>query len=199
VGAGKGAVSVWVRDVEFDEEARLARELDRKAQGQAAARRRGPNALQRRKQAEIDALRAWGSREIGSMSDRDLLIAGVALYAGEGAKNDGCVRFANCDTRMISVFCLWLRRFFDVDESRLRLRLYLHQGLDIDAANDHWTQVTGIPTTQFGQPYRAVPDPSIRTAKHIYGCPCVIYSCSRTHRAVMGLVHALLSSEAIPG
>jgi hypothetical protein len=31
------------------------------------------------------------------------------------------------------------------------------------------------------------------------GCPSIIYSCAKTHRAVMGLVTALLSSEAIPG
>ncbi len=57
-----------------------------------------------------------------------------------------------------------------VDESRLRVRLYLHEGLDLEAANRAWSNVTGIPIDQFGKPYRAVPDPSIRTAKHIYGC-----------------------------
>jgi len=199
VGASKGSVSEWVRDVEFDEEERRKREAARKAEGQAAARRRGPNALQRRKQAEIDEMNALGLAVVGRMTEGELLIAGAALYAGEGAKRDGSVRFANSDTRMIQLFCVWLRRFFDIDESRLRLRLYLHKGLDLDAANRHWSEATGIPVSQFGQPYRAEPDPTIRKAKHIYGCPAVIYSCTETHRAVMGLVGALLSSEALPG
>lgn len=117
----------------------------------------------------------------------------------QAAKGDSCLKFANSDPRMINVFCAWLRHFFDVDESRLRLRLYLHQGLDIDAASQFWSQLTAIPIEQFGKPYRAVPDPSIRTAKHPMGCPAVVYGCSRTHRAVMGLVAALLTCEAIPG
>ena len=53
--------------------------------------------------------------------------------------------------------------------------------------------------TQFGKPYRAVRDPSIRTAKHPMGCPSVSYCCARTNRMIMGLVHALLSSAALPG
>lgn len=61
-------------------------------------------------------------------------------------------------------------------------------------------QLTEIPVPQILKPYRAVPDPSIRTAKHIYGCPGVAYSCSRTLRTVMGLVHALLSCDSVlPG
>jgi hypothetical protein len=38
-----------------------------------------------------------------------------------------------------------LRRFFVVDESRLRVHLYLHEGLDLDAANAFWSDVTSIP------------------------------------------------------
>ena len=80
------------------------------------------------------------------------------------------------------------------------MRLYLHEGLDLDATNAFWSSLTGIPLEQFRRPYRAVPDPSIRHAKHVHGCPMVGYSCTRTHRAVMGLVAALLSCETVlPG
>ncbi|MGH9244928.1 MAG: hypothetical protein ACRD29_11550 [Acidimicrobiales bacterium] len=110
------------------------------------------------------------------------------------------MKFANSDPRMIIFFLAWLRHFFDVDESRLRLRLYLHEGLDLDAANGFWSDVTAIPPSQFIKPYRAVPDAGIRHSKHVMGCPSVGYSCSRTHRAVMGLVHALLSCpDSLPG
>lgn len=101
---------------------------------------------------------------------------------------------------MVALFCAWLRRFFAIDESRLRVRLYLHEGLDLNAAVNFWSELTGIPLEQFGKPYRAVPDPSIRRSKHPLGCPNACYSCSRTHRAIMGLVRALLSCEdSIPG
>ena len=188
LGVSKSSVSLWVRDVPFEARPRPTR-----------GRRRGPNALQRRKQAEIARLLAEGRDRVGRLSEREFLVAGVALYAGEGSKGDGNVRFANSDPRMIGFFCSWLRRFFEIDESRLRVHLYLHQGLDLAAAIAYWSALTSIPPTQFLKPYRAVPDPSIRHAKHVHGCVGIGYSCSATHRSIMGLVAALLGDTAIPG
>jgi hypothetical protein len=182
------AASLWVRDVDFAPAPR------------STARRRAPNALQRRKQEEIERLRHEGVARIGELSRKEFLIAGTALYAGEGSKTDGVVKFANSDPLMILFFVLWLRSFFEIDESRLRLKLYLHDGLDLLAANLVWSELTAIPVDQFGAPYRAIPDASIRSNKHPLGCPSVVYSCSRTHRAIMGLVDALLSSPScLPG
>jgi hypothetical protein len=192
LGVSRSSVSVWVRDVRFDEATRAARAGANRRRG---ARVRAPNRLQQWKQAEIDRLLAEGIERIGQLSDRDLLIAGTALYAGEGAKTDGGVVFANSDPRMVALHLRFLRRFFDVDESRLRLRLYLHEGLDIDRAISFWSGVTAIPPNQFLAPYRAVPDPSVRRTKHPMGCPGIRYSCSKTHRAIMGLVEALLSCD----
>jgi hypothetical protein len=188
LGVSKSSASLWVRDVEFTPVPRVTR-----------GRRRDPNALQRRKQGEIERLLEEGRARIGRLSEREFLVAGVALYAGEGSKGDGRLRFVNSDPRMVVFFCAWLRHFYEIDESRLRLALYLHQGLDLVAAMAYWSALTGIPETQFTKPYRAVPDPSIRHAKHVHGCVAVGYSCSATHRSVMGLVHALLSDGVIPG
>ncbi len=182
LGVSRSSVSLWTRDVPCQVPRRPP----------TRARFNGRNKLRERKETEIQRLLAEGRNRIGALSERDFLVAGAALYAGEGGKLDGDVTFANSDPRMIGFFCAWLRRFFVVDESRLRVRLYLHQGLDVDAAIQYWSNVTRIPTTQFGKPYRAVPDGGIRNSKHLMGCPSVRYSCSITHRSVMGLVSALL-------
>ena len=100
---------------------------------------------------------------------------------------------------MIRFFCAWLRQFFDIDEVRLRVRVYLHEGLDLDAAEKFWSEITAVPRSQFRAPYRAKADPTMRLTKHEHGCAYVGYYCSRTHREVMGLVGALLTSSAIPG
>ena len=188
LGVSKSSVSLWVRDVGFEPRPPVAR-----------GRRRAPNALQRRKQAEIDRLLEEGRARIGRLSEREFLVAGVALYAGEGSKRDGAVKFANTDPRMVAFYCAWLRRFFEVHETRLRVRLYLHEGLDLAASIAFWSEVTGIPPAQFQKPYRAVPDPTIRRTKHVHGCVSIDYSCSATHRSIMGLVVALLGDAVDPG
>ena len=188
LGVSKSSVSLWTRDVEFEPQHR-----------RTGARRRGPNALQRRKAAEIAAMNDRGLERMGSLSDEAFLAAGAALYAGEGSKTDGEVLFANSDAQQVLFFIRWLRHFFDIDESRLRIRLYLHEGLDLDAAVAFWSSLTRIPATQFHKPYRAVADVGIRNNKHLHGCVGVRYACTRTHREVMGLVRALLTYESHSG
>lgn len=156
-------------------------------------RSRKPNKLRLAKLAQIEALRADADERLNDISHQEFLVAGLALYAAEGGKTDGEVTFANTDPRMILFFCTWLRRFFAVDESRLRLRLYLHEDLNIEQANAFWSELTGIPLASFRKPYRAAADPSIRKSKHPLGCPSVVYGCSRTHRGIIAMVDALLS------
>ena len=187
LGVAKSSVSLWVRDVPFTPSKRRT------------GPQRRPHPAHEAKLAQIAALDAEGVMRIGTLSDRAFFAAGIALYAGEGAKTDGSVKFANTDPAMVRFFCAWLRRYFAIDERRLRVRVYLHQGLDLDAAEAHWSQVTSIPRAQFGKAYRAVADPSIRTDKHEFGCVYVCYTCATTHRTIMGLVRALLISDAIPG
>ena len=87
LGVSKGSVSTWVRDVPF--QPRLIK---------TTARRRGPNILQRRKQEEIEQLRAEGIARSGRLSRHAFLAAGAALYAGEGAKTQDSVRFTAPET-----------------------------------------------------------------------------------------------------
>ena len=134
--------------------------------------------------AECDQL---GVERLGSLSEQAFLAAGAALYAGEGTKRDGEIVFANSDARTVQFFCAWIRRFFDIDEARLRVRVYLHEGLDIDSVENFWSAVTRVPREQFQKPYRAKADPTLRHNKHEYGCVYVRYSCCRTHREIMGL------------
>ena len=187
LGVSKSSVSLWVRDVPFTPTLRLR------------GPHRHPHPAHEAKLRQIEELYHSGLERIGALSEEALFVAGVALYAGEGSKTDGEVRFSNSDPAMVRLFCAWFRRFFDVDDRRLRGRLYLHQGLDLAATEAFWSALANILTDQFHKPYRAVPDPSIRRNKHEHGCFSVGYGCSRTHREVMGLVRALLSSEALPG
>ena len=175
LGVSKSSVSLWVRDVAFTPSKRRY------------GAKRNTHPASRAKQQQIDDLNRAAVERIGTLAEDAFLAAGVALYAGEGSKREGSVVFANTDARMIAFFCAWLRRFFDLDESRMRGRIYLHEGLDLDAAERHWSYVSGIPQNQFGIAYRAVADASIRTTKHEHGCFYVKYSCTTTHRTIMGL------------
>ncbi|HVF19281.1 MAG TPA: hypothetical protein VNA14_03450 [Mycobacteriales bacterium] len=182
VGVPPGTVYGWVRDIPGP---------PRSAWRPAVRRTKG--ALHVRKLAEIAECETWERERVAALSEDAFFAAGIALYAGEGSKTDGSVKFVNTNPAMIAYFLRWLRTFWEVDESRLRASLYLHEDLDLDAAVAYWRELTGIPAEQFTKPYRAVADPTRRTRRHIYGCIAVSYASSRVHREVMGLCRGLLS------
>jgi transcriptional regulator with XRE-family HTH domain len=187
LGVARSSVSLWVRDVRFEPSPR---------QRPTCA---APHPLHGAKLAEIEALDREGEARLGVLSEDAFLAAGAALYAGEGGKTDGEVNFANTDPGMVRFFCAWFRRFFEPDEARLRVRVYLHESLDLEAATAHRSTVTGVSPSQFMKPYRPPADPTIRRTKHQHGCVHVRYCSTTAHRQVMGVIRALLSSEVIPG
>lgn len=110
LGVAKSSVSVWVRDVEF-----VPRPRNR------GHRSHKPHPLHVAKLAEIERCKREGAERIGVLSEREFLVLGLALYAGEGSKTQYQLGFANSDPQLIYAFITWLRHFFDIDESRLRV------------------------------------------------------------------------------
>jgi hypothetical protein len=167
LGVAKASVSTWVRDVDF-----VPRPRNR---GHPA----GPfHPMRLRKEAEIARCKEEAEAWVGKLTQREHTMFVLGLYAGEGNKTQGSVSMANTNPVYLKVFLTWLRATFEIDESRLRLTLYLHDGLDLEAATAFWSTLLDIPINQFTKPYRAVPDSSIRSTKHVYGCPSVRYASS---------------------
>jgi hypothetical protein len=149
---------------------------------------------------DIAAARTEAEERIGTLTDRELLLAGLTLSAGEGFKTGNVVGFAKTDPRLVDLYLTWLRRCFEIDEARLRARRYLHSDLDLEAAETYWIGLTGIPRTQFTLPYRAAVGPKRGTRRHVHGCLTVRYSDVRLLRRITALNDALLSCTAsIPG
>jgi hypothetical protein len=188
LGVSKGTVSVWVRDVDFVPRPRT--------RGHPA----GPkHPMRLKKEAEIARCREEAAVWVGELTEREFTMFALGLYAGEGDKTGGSLGMANTNPVYLLGFLTWLRRTFEIDESRLRVALYLHEGLDIDAAVSYWSTLLGIAPRQFTKPYRAEDNPSIRLTKHVYGCPKVRYSSTFLHRRVLAMIEAISCRISDPG
>lgn len=76
LGGSKSSVSIWVRDVPFTPSKRRY------------GPRRRPHPAHERKLREIEHCNRIGLEQIGELSEREFLMGGVALYAGEGSNPD---------------------------------------------------------------------------------------------------------------
>ncbi len=188
LGVAKGTVSVWVRDVEFTPKPRN--------RGHPAGSK---HPMRVRKEVEIEQCRDDAMVWAHSVTQRERSMFALGLYAGEGSKTGNTLGMANTNPRLLWEFVEWIRRDFMIDESRLRVVVYLHEGLDLDAAEAFWSRVLSIPRSQFTKPYRAIADSTIRSAKHRYGCATVRYASAVTIRRVLARIEAVTSVVADPG
>ena len=130
LGSTKSSASLWTRGAVFTPKPRN--------RGIGVTK---PHPMDIAKLEEIAECGRGCLRATGEMSERDLFMVGIGLYAGDGRKGDGLVTLSNSNPALVQLFCRWFRRLFDVDEARQRLSLYLHEGLNIETANPHWSNV----------------------------------------------------------
>ncbi|MGX1369473.1 transcriptional regulator with XRE-family HTH domain [Streptomyces canus] len=143
LGCSKSSVSLWVRDPPKPER------RDPAEQAKLAARKRWEHELAVRDE-ERRRTKAAAAADIGTMSDRELFIAGVALYWAEGAKDKAYRRtevlhFINSDPNVIRLFLRWLE-FLGVQRERLTLRVSIHETADVAAAEEFWADIAGVDT-----------------------------------------------------
>ncbi|MFJ9687487.1 hypothetical protein ACIRRX_17635 [Streptomyces bacillaris] len=146
LGCSKSSVSLWVRDLpkpepRYTEEERLAR------------MNAGLAGLRANQDQERRATKQAARESIGELSDRELFVAGVALHWAEGMKDKPYSRresllFVNSDPNVIKFYLSWLD-LLGVTRERLHLRVSIHESADASEAEAFWSQLTGVPRSDF--------------------------------------------------
>lgn len=74
-------------------------------------------------------------------------MAGCMLYWAEGAKERNTARFVNSDENMLSFFRRFLAECLGVEPAdvRIRLNVYLGNGLTIEEIESHWLEALQLP------------------------------------------------------
>ena len=187
LGVSKSSVSLWVRDVPFTPTLRLRGPHGRPHPAHEARLRQIADLNGEAKEAHRDAL----ERGIPRFRSRSLLRRGSEGRWDRPVRKHG----SHDDPVLLRLAAPILRRRRATPPST---RLSTPRPR-LGACGDVLLDVDGRATEQFRLAHRAVPDASIRHNKHEHGCAYVYYSCSKTHREIMGLIRALLSSNSIPG
>lgn len=81
------------------------------------------------------------------------------LYWCEGSKypSSNCVAFSNSDPSMIKTFIKLLRKGFNIDEKKFRVRLQLHSTHNEERERNYWSKLLEIPLGQFGKSTITIP------------------------------------------
>ncbi|MBI2325876.1 hypothetical protein HYU91_00635 [Candidatus Collierbacteria bacterium] len=121
--------------------------------------------LKRISQAPLNSTKTWRAKrslsiyqanilahnEIGELSGRDLMMFGIGLYLGEGAKSIESVRFVNSDPNVIRVCIAWLKKVCGVGTGNLTLAVHTYPDNNTDEIVKFWSKTTGVPISEFGR------------------------------------------------
>jgi transposase len=146
LGVAKSSVSLWVRDLPKPQKTPEQMHAMREA-------RWGPYRAERDRAQR--RTRQAASREIGTLTDRELFLIGVGLYWAEGSKSKPYrlreqVAFINSDPDMIEVYLAWLA-LLEVGSARLRFNVMIHESADVAGAERYWADLVGRDVADFGK------------------------------------------------
>ncbi|MDQ5949059.1 MAG: hypothetical protein QG579_449 [Patescibacteria group bacterium] len=108
-----------------------------------------------RHQIRVDSLekaKQQAKKDIGSLSERDVMMLGLGIYIGEGAKTAGITRIINSDPKIIRLAIKWLQISFGVKKKQIKIRLFLYPDSEEIKSIKYWSKSLNIPTSQFFKP-----------------------------------------------
>ena len=152
LGVAKSTVSMWVREVILTVE-QLEKLKKASIKGAELGRFRGALKQKERRLKLIERAKIEGKGRLSNITDREFLVAGLALYWGEGSKKRTEVSFCNSDLEMVKFLVLWLQKIFAVPSTNLRFSVginEIHRGRE-QIVREYWSQALNIPIDQFNE------------------------------------------------
>lgn len=154
VSVSKSTLSLWLRDVGLSK-----KQTQRFSLKKHQAQLRG-GAARKADRIERTAVIANETRNlIGTLSDRERLLVGSALYWAEGSKEKSYrpsarLDFANSDPAMVRFYVNWLRNTLNVPDADIQVMLHIHENriAELDKFHKFWLKTTGLKSVNLVKP-----------------------------------------------
>jgi hypothetical protein len=143
VPVSKSTLSVWLAHIPYTPNKKVVERIGSALAASGLVKHKQKTASY--KEAEMLA-----KSDIGSCTERDLFMLGIALYIGEGEKNDN-VGIINSDPLIIVMTMNWLKKFYNVPQVNFTLAIHLYPDNNSEASLEYWSKQTGIPVSSFGK------------------------------------------------
>ena len=150
IGVSKSTLSSWLKNIQLSED------QIKKITGDAKSQRieRYIKTTKERRQKIFENFCKIERDTLLPLSKRELYIAGLFLYLGEGAKSDWWrVIISNSNPDVIKFSIFWLTNVLKVPRAKLKIQVHLYTDMDIEQELKYWRQITSLRRNQFMKPY----------------------------------------------
>lgn len=145
----KGTLSLWLRDYPLSKQ--RVREL-RDCNEQRIEKYR--ETMRKKKEKRLQETYEIQKKLLLPLNKREIFIAGLLLYWGEGKKSDSTkLSISNTDPSVIKFFIAWLTKSLKVPKEKLKVHLHLYKDMNIKKEVRFWSKILDISNKQFNKPY----------------------------------------------
>lgn len=148
----KSTLSDWLKNLPLSEE-QLSLLSKNRDNSRDIRVKRFRQAAKNKRLLRLTKLFNTQKKKLLPLSKRELLMAGLFLYWGEGNKQRGRVAISNTDPRVIQFSIYWMNKILKVPKRKMGILLHLYSDMDNQVEMEFWSQTLGIPKEQFKPPY----------------------------------------------
>lgn len=87
------------------------------------------------------------------LTEKELFLAGLFLYWGEGDKKHGRVSISNTDPRVVKFSLYWMTNMLKIKKEKIAVLLHLYKDMNVEESIKFWSDILGIDKSQFKKPY----------------------------------------------
>jgi transcriptional regulator with XRE-family HTH domain len=150
LNVSKSSASLWCRDIELTK--KQVESLGQKIKvGGMKGRLKGAEFNKKKRLDMIEKYNIEGIKYFNTLSNKEFMVAGLALYLGEGYKVYSVVGFSNSNPEILKFMKLWFKNFFDLKEKDFVYRVninYIHKSRDREVRK-YWINELNIPVDCF--------------------------------------------------
>lgn len=112
------------------------------------------NTMRKKKESRFRVVCDEQKKLLFPLSERELLIAGLFLYLGGGAKQTpGHIIISNTDPNIVKFTLFWYTKILKIPKDSTKVSLQLYRDMDIKKEIHYWSKLLKIPLTNFWKPY----------------------------------------------
>lgn len=149
LGVSKSTLSIWLRDYP------LTREEINALRGRSEIRiEKYRKTMQQKRDRRLHSYYDEEKKKLLPFSKREIIIAGLFLYWGEGNKSQrNTVSINNTDPRVIKFALYWLMCGLDIPKDRIQVFIHLYSDMNETEEKDYWSKELRIDLDHFAKPY----------------------------------------------
>ncbi|MFP4617146.1 MAG: hypothetical protein ACLFNR_03225 [Candidatus Paceibacterota bacterium] len=148
LGVSKSSLSEWLSDYPLSEK-RIKELRDRNPRRIENFR----NTMKEKREKVLTDAYEKAKKDIGKLNKREVFIAGLFLYWGEGSKTARTlVSVSNTDPSVLRFFIDWLS-ILGVKKEKINVKLHLYKDMDEEKEKNFWARELGVPLKNFSRSY----------------------------------------------